>query len=604
MPILIRPTITETFLERVKLAPDRVAFHHKQLNEWKSVTFRQFHDSVRLLSYGLMSLGIGKGDKVALLSSTRLDWTLADMAILGAGAVTVPIYPSNTPEDVRYILSHSESKAVVVEDSAQLRKILDLKEAAGVERIIVIEPAAMSAGARDAKNILTLQALEELGKREEGNDPARFERNLREAKPDDLITICYTSGTTGVPKGVLLTHDNLMSALEDATQLLEGAIEPEDQLILSFLPFSHILGKYESLSIHVFGWQEAFAESFDKLPANFQEIRPTLVFAVPRIFEKAFTKITSELAHKPAATQGLFHWAITAGKATFEARWEKKRPRLLDLAQYELADQLIFRQIRAGFGGRLRYAVCGGAPLPKQIGEFFDIVGIRILEGYGLTETCAPIAVNSPHHPRFGTVGKPMPEVAIRIAEDGEILVKSRKVFKGYHRMPEETAAVFKDGWFQTGDIGLIDEEGMLRITDRKKDLIVTSAGKNVAPQKIENLAKSQKLLNQVVVHGDRRNYLTALVTLNRQLIIQYASENQVLFSEYSELVKHPKVVTLVQNAIDAINSQLASFETIKKFIILPAEFTVEGGELTPSLKIRRRVIEQRYRALLDSMYA
>jgi long-chain acyl-CoA synthetase len=454
-----------------------------------------------------------------------------------------------------------------------------------------------------SKNVMTLQALKELGKREEAKEPSRFDTNLSAAKPDDLITICYTSGTTGMPKGVMLTHDNVMSVLEDAVTTVGRYMTPKHEIILSFLPFSHIFGKVESLAIYTFGWRQVFAENLDKLMVNIAEVKPTLIFSVPRIFEKAYARIHSTVDTVPAVKKKLFYWACEVGRNYYSAIWEKRRPELKDWAQYQVAKRLVFRKIMQRFGGQLEFAVCGGAPLPKEIGEFFQIVGIQILEGYGLTETCAPVAVNTPDDLRFGVVGRPLPEVIMKAAEDGEILIKSRKVFKAYYKMPEETAQVMQDGWFHTGDIGHIDSAGYLHITDRKKDLIVTSGGKNIAPQKIENIAKTQKLVSEFVVHGDRRNYLTALVTLDRDQIVQYANEHQILFSEYSELIKNPKILSLVQKIIDDVNRQLASFETVKKFVVLPNDFSVENGEITPSLKVKRSLINKRYKTELDSMY-
>lgn len=603
MPFILTKTISENFLERVKATPDQIGFQYKIDSEWKTVTFRQFHDECRLVSFGLMGLEIKKGDKVALLSGTRYEWNLFDLAILGCGAVTVPIYPSNTAEDVEYILNHSESTAVVLEDAKQLEKVLARREKLKfLKTIVVIDPAAM-ASAKKAPDVMTVAAVKEIGKRQEARNPIQFEKNLRDAKPEDLITICYTSGTTGVPKGVMLSHDNFVSVMEDGVAYLRKYIKPETDTTLSFLPYSHVLGKCESLLIWTFGWRCAYAESYEKLATNMQEVHPTLIFAVPRIFEKAYTKIASTVAESSTAKKILFDWATLVGRSYYDSVWSRERPTLKDFVQYQVARELIFKKIREGFGGRLRYAICGGAPLPQAIGEFFYISGIRILEGYGLTETSAPVTLNSPTTPRFGTVGKPLPEVSIKIAEDGEILIKSRKVFQGYYKMPEETAQALRNGWFHTEDIGQIEEDGVLKITDRKKDIIVTSAGKNVAPQKIENMAKAHKLISQFVVHGDQRNYLTALVTLDQEQVIRIAAENQILFSAYSELIKNPKILAMIQKIIDEVNQHLASYETIKKFIILPNEFTVDGGELTPSLKVRRKVIGQRYRAELDSMY-
>lgn len=619
MPFITRPTITETFLERVRTTPDVVAYQYKPthpeqgpVNLWKQVTFRQYYDHVKLVSFGLMGLGVQPGDKVVILSNTRYEWSLCDIAILGASAITVPIYASNIPDDVLYILNHSDAKVAILEDAKQLQKILEKRlEKPGclprLEKIIVIEPSAMSLAARhqDAtRDVITLKALEELGRREEAKAPARFDENLKSAKPQDLITICYTSGTTGVPKGAMITHDGLMSVLEDAVAVIHPFIKPESEVLLSFLPFSHILGKVESMMLHTFGWRQAYSENLDKLMANIAEVRPTIMCSVPRIFEKAYNRINAMVDAGTDSKRKLFQWAMQVGRRYYQAIWDHRTPTFTEKAEYAAAKALVLNKVAQRFGGRLQFAICGGAPLPREIGEFFQIVGIKVLEGYGLTETTAPVSLNLPDDPRFGAVGRPLPEVQIKIGSDGEILIKSRKVFKGYYKMPKETEEAITDGWFHTGDIGHLDAEGFLHITDRKKDLIVTSGGKNIAPQKIENLAKSQKIFSQFVVHGDRRHYLTALVTLDQDQVIKYASENQILFSEYSELIKNPKILALVQHTIDDLNQQLASFETIKKFVILPADFSVETGELTPSLKVKRGLVNKRYRSELDSMYA
>jgi long-chain acyl-CoA synthetase len=619
MGLITKKTITETFLERVKATPNKVGFQFKPtysemgpIGQWKEVTFKEFYQECRVVSFGLMGLGVKPKDHVVILSNTRYEWSLCDMAILGTGAITVPIYASNTPDDVAYIANHCEAHVIILEDEKQLKKVLDQKiekpeSFPFLEKIVVLDPAAMRLAGQyqeGVKNVLTLQALKELGKREEAKDPTRFDRYLSSANSKDLITICYTSGTTGVPKGVMITHDNLMSVLEDCVTIVGKYIDSEDSTVLSFLPFSHIFGKVESLAVYTFGWKVAFAENLDKLMANLGEIRPTLLFSVPRIFEKAYNRITGMVDSGSPIKKKLFQWAFEVGNRYYNAIWNNKSPQLTDALQYEAAKRVVFSKVSQRFGGRLQFAICGGAPLPREIGEFFQITGIRVLEGYGLTETCAPVAVNVPEEVRFGTVGKPLPEVTVKIAEDGEILIKSRKVFEGYYKMESETEKVLENGWFHTGDIGHLDSDGFLKITDRKKDLIVTSGGKNIAPQKIENIAKVQKLVSQFIVHGDQRNYLTALVCLDRDQIIQFANDNQILFSEYSELIKNPKILSLVQRIIDDINKQLASFESVKKFVILPNDFTIESGELTPSLKVKRSFVNKKYKAELDSMYA
>lgn len=604
MAFIVRETIGRTFLARIEATPDRVAFRSKVGTKWQDTTFRQFHEDCRLTSLGLMALGAQAGDRIGLLSSTRYAWPVCDLAILGAGAVTVPIYPSSPGTDIAQILNHSGCRFVIVEDAVQLEKTLAQKQAgqlASIEKIIVLEAAAMKLAAQEAL-CLSYPALHQLGRREEARDPLRFRRNLEAAKPDDLFTICYTSGTTGVPKGVMLKHDSMVSVLQDAVQVIGKHLRRDGECSLTFLPYSHVLGRVESLAIHTFAWTACFAESMDKLVTNFSEVEPTVLFAVPRVFEKAYARVQDRVAEAPAPLQKSFARALAAGRRVM--KWEAQAASLLDHVEYQTARLSLFSKIREGFGGRLRFTVCGGAPLSQEIGEFFYLAGIRVLEGYGLTETCAPVTLNDPVRPRFGSVGKPLPEVQIRIAPDGEIMIKSRKVFAGYYRADRETAEAFSDGWFLTGDIGRVEADGTLTITDRKKDLIITSGGKNVAPQKLENLAHAQKIFSHFVVYGDRKPYLSALITLDRETIIRYASENQILFSEYAELVKHPKILILVQRAIDDLNAQLPGHEKIKKFAILPVELTVEAGELTPSLKVKRKVLTERFRPELDALYA
>lgn len=604
MPFVIEPTLTRTFLSRVKKTPNRPAFRFKpdpREDQWEDITFGQFGDACEQVSLGLIGLGIRPGDRVALLSNTRYEWALCDMAILGARAVTVPIYPSSTTQDVALILENSGARALIVEDALQLRKLLSIRDAKpnalpALERILVIEPSAM-VHARNHKEISALQVLIELSERERKRGGAStFEKNLLDARPEDLVTICYTSGTTGTPKGVMLTHANFSSVLEDCLALFRDAITPDREVLLSFLPYSHILGKFESISLYTFGWTIAFAENNDKLPANFREVRPTILFTVPRVFEKTWDRIRAHLLELPEWQRKIFEGTIQAGQL--------RDKNVLNFVAYQAGRTVAMKQVRDIFGGRLKFAVCGGAPLPLELARTFDLAGVRILEGYGLTETCAPVTINPPDAAHFGTVGRPLKDVSIRIADDGEILIRSAKVFAGYYGDERATRDAMEGGWFHTGDVGHIDGEGYLHITDRKKDLIITSRGKNIAPQKIEHLALARKLLSHIVVHGDQRKFLTALVTLNSEQTLQVAEENQILFSDYAELVKNPRIVSLVQKEIDELNSQLASFETIKRFRILPRDFTVEAGELTPSLRVRRRVIEKRFKAEFESMYA
>jgi long-chain acyl-CoA synthetase len=595
------PTITQTFLNRVRSTPDLPAFHTKEGTQWKSVTWKEYFDNVKLLSLGLQELGVKPGDNVCLISNTRLEWAACDMAILGARAVTVPVYASNTVEETGYIISHCEARVVFVEDAKQLEKVLAARsKTPKVQTIIPFSLIATPALANE-KSVLSLSALRELGRR--AANPERFEENLMAVKPSDIFTICYTSGTTGVPKGVVLAFESLSSVIRDVDTLVGGDVDERD-VIVSFLPISHIFGKVESMAAYHFGWKTYYAENIEKLLSNLGEVRPTLLFAVPRIFEKAYNRIKAMVDDSSTVKRGLFDWALRVGRAYYAKVWKGESPSVPLTLAFVSARKLVLNKIYNLFGGRVRFCIAGGAPLPKEIGEFMQIAGIPVLEGYGLTETCAPVTINTPEAMKYGTIGKPLPEVAIKIADDGEILVKSKKVFREYYKSPEATRDVLSpDGWFHTGDIGVIDDDGFVKITDRKKDLIVTSGGKNVAPQKIENIAKTFKHVSQFMVHGDKRNYLTALIVLEREEVVKYAKENHILFSEYAELIKNSKIQALVQGILDQINSQLASFETIKRFKILPNEFSIETGELTPSLKIRRRFCSEKYKSELDSLY-
>jgi long-chain acyl-CoA synthetase len=399
-----------------------------------------------------------------------------------------------------------------------------------------------------------------------------------------------------------LSFDNLASVVDDIEKVIGMHVYQTD-ITLTFLPFSHIFGKIEAMATYHFGWQMYFAESIDKLFTNIGEVRPTLLFAVPRVFEKAYNKIKTGANEGSEIKKLLFHWATDVGREYYEHIWNHRRPPLKSAIQFKIAQKLVLSKVYAKFGGRLRWCVAGGAPLPLEVAKFMQIVGMTILEGYGLTETCAPVSLNTPDACKFGSIGKPLPEAAIKLGPDGELLIKSRKIFKEYYKNPEATAEVMENGWFHTGDIGTIDPEGFVKITDRKKDLIITSGGKNVAPQKIENLLKTQRYMNQIMVVGDKRNYLAAIVTLDKEDVIKYAKENNILFSEYSELVKTDKVKALVQKAVDHVNGTLASFESVKRFRILPYEFTIDGGEITPSLKLKRKACNEKYKSMIDEIY-
>lgn len=601
-PIASSATISEAYSKRVKAHGDRIGFRYKKEGEWKDVTFNQHFETVKRLACGLLHLGLKKGECVNIVAQTSLHWSQFDMAILCSGGVTVPVYPTNTPEDTKYIINHAEAGILFVDDYKNLQKIAAVAhECPKLKKVIVnfdVRPGDIKA----PFEILHWNALYDLGLNHEGALGAKVDALIDGAKPEDIFTICYTSGTTGLPKGVVIPHSAIQSVMVDVREAMEGHANDHEEL-LTFLPMSHIFGKWESMTPYYLGWRCSFAESIDTLVQNLGEVRPTLWIAVPRVFEKVYSKILTQVEQGSAVKKKLFFWALGVGKQVVELQEKGKKPGLALALQYETAKKLVFSKVSSRFGGRLKFCVSGSAPLASEIQMFMHAVGVPVYEGYGLTETCAPICVNLPGANKFGTVGRIFPEVLVRIADDGEILIKSQKNFREYYKNPEATAEAIQNGWFHTGDIGAIDADGFLKITDRKKDLIKTAGGKYIAPQKIENLAKSQKILSQIVIYGDQKPFAVALLTLNQEYTIQIAKSMNIIYGDYSELLKNPRLIKLVDDAMAALNAELARYETIKKYILLPKEFTVEEGDLTPSMKIKRKAICQKYKNELEALY-
>lgn len=600
------PTLGAAFLHRCQTAPNKVGFRHKVDGKWLEVTFSEQFDYVRSLSAGMMQNGLKPGDHIAIIGNTSLLWGRIEFAAMGAGAIVVPIYPTNTPEDVEYILNHAEIKFVFCDSMQVLQKVFSVwKNCPKLERAFAFFNLAPNAVTNEyVGRVSTVNEVYQTGVNAAPSLGNRFEQNLRDQKPGDLYTICYTSGTTGVPKGVMLLQSCMMSALNDTSVVIHGMAWEGDDL-LSFLPMSHIFGRFESYTPYVQGFIQNFAENIDTIVTNMQEVRPTLFMSVPRIFEKAYTRITEMMRNESAAKQMAFEWAQNVGKKWLAEKRASKsgRASLATQVQYTAAKKLVFDKIKNRFGGRIRITLSGSAPLPASIGDFMEMAGVPIYQGYGLTETCAPVSVNTPRENRPGSVGKLFPDVLMRIADDGEILIKGGTVFVGYYKNPQATEEALKDGWFHSGDIGHIDEDGYLWITDRKKDLIKTAGGKFVAPQKIEGLVKTSRILNQIVVYGDQKPYITALVTLHQEPILKFAKEQKILTSNFGELLKHPEVVKLIQGAMDELNAQLPRWETIKRYHVLPNEFTVEAGELTPSLKVKRKQMTKKYQDVLEGLY-
>ena len=592
-------TLARMFWDRVERSASSPAQRFKRDAAWQTLSWRQVGDIVRELATGLIALGRRKGEAVGILSASRAEWVQADFAIFSTGCVTIPIYPTYPPDLIQYIVNDAGVKTLIVEDPAQLAKVLEVQgKMDGLEQIVVIHGYE---GKEPSPRIFTWEALRRVGRENRDKLKSELAGRVADTRPDDLATIVYTSGTTGPPKGVVQTHGNHLAALDAAAQtttIREGDVH------LLFLPLAHSFARLESfIGIHR-GLTTAFAENIDKLRENLPETRPHFICSVPRVFEKVYAGALAKAEAGSPLKKGIFHWALGVGKQVSRLK-QAGKPVPAGLAlKYHIAHKLVFSKMHTALGGRLRFAVSGGAPLSREIAEFFHAAGILILEGYGLTETCPVLTNNREGNFKFGSVGRALPGVELKIAADGEILGRGKNIAKGYFKKPEATAEVFlSDGWFATGDIGRIDEDGFLFITDRKKDLIVTAGGMNIAPQNIENLLKGDPFISQAMVYGDKRPYPVALITLNADELAKFAKEQGVLVTDPGALTKHPKVVERVSQIVEQKNTELQSYAKIKKFAILPADFSVDNGLLTPTLKVKRKVITEMHREVLDSLY-
>jgi long-chain acyl-CoA synthetase len=591
-------TLCELFYRSVDTFKKPAHLKVKRGVEWQAISSEEFRVAVEEISMGLRGLGVEKGDRVAILSENRPEWAYADLASLCAAAIDVPVYATLLPAQVLYLLNDSEAKVCFVSSPAQAQKVLEVRaQAKALKHVILFDPAPVA-------GTLPLAELRAKGKAALARDPGAVRARSAEVVPEDVATFIYTSGTTGDPKGVMLTHANLVSNVLSAVASFAG-IGPDDTA-LSFLPLCHVFermgGHY--LMLHK-GVTIAYAESVEKVPENMLEVKPSLMLSVPRLYEKIYARVNEKVAGDPPLRQKIFRWALKVGRERFRHEVERTpTPFGLGL-EAALADALVFKKIKARTGGQLRLFVSGGAPLSREIAEFFGAVGLVILEGYGLTETSPVISVNLPHRMKPGTVGPPIEGVEVKIAEDGEILTRGPHVMKGYYKKPEATAeAIDKEGWFHTGDVGVIDPDGFLVITDRKKDILVTSGGKNIAPQPIENKLKTNPFIAEVVMVGNRRHFPTALVIPSFEALEKWARAKGIAFASREELVRKPEVQDHYQREIERYSADLAPFEKIKKVAILPREFSLENGELTPTLKVKRRVVEQRYKDVIDGLYA
>ncbi|MFI7612783.1 AMP-dependent synthetase/ligase [Nonomuraea terrae] len=574
--------------DRIAATPDAEAYRVPSDDDWTSLSWREVGERVRELALGLSELGSGPGNRVSILCSTRLEWILADLAVLSTGAATTTIYPSNTAAECAFVINDSGSTIVVAEDDGQVAKLRSVRdELPGVTHVVVVDGSPSDDGW-----VVTLDSVK--------GGKGDYDAMVDAIAQDDLATLIYTSGTTGRPKGVELTHDNWLYTAQAVREV--GLIGPSDLHFL-WLPLSHSFGKLLEVVMIAMGVPTAIDGRLDKIADNLGVVRPTVMAAAPRIFEKIHNTVVATQRREGGPKLRIFTWARKTGIRVSRARQHGAAVPLTTRVEYAIADRLVFSKLRARFGGRIRFFISGAAPLSQDIAEFFDAAGLTILEGYGLTESSAGSFLNRPDSVKFGTVGLPFPGTEVRIADDGEVLIGGRGIMRGYHGLPEETAEALADGWLHTGDIGELDEAGRLRITDRKKELIKTSGGKYVAPTYLEGRIKATcPYASHVFVHGDRRNYVTALVTLDMDVVKPWA-QAEGLPLDPAELREHPRMREEVEKAIKQVNADLASYATVKKFAILAEDFTVETGELTASLKIKRKAVEERHGRVLDSLY-
>jgi len=572
-----------------------------QADGFDDVSSRELFERVRELSLGFNQFGLNQGDRVALVSDSCPEWTITDLAILTAGAVTVPIYPTLVSGQMKGILADCAARLVIVSDETQAEKVRSVRsELPNLEAIVVIEQEAKcfenqnehllaSVAKRGRDRLVSEDGLEE-----------RFRDTAQSISPEAIATIIYTSGTTGVPKGVMLTHQNLLSNLHAVGQVIPIS---SDDTALSFLPLSHSLERMVLYKYLYSGVTVAFAESLETIKRDLLAVRPTVMSGVPRVYEKVHARVLESVSQASSIRQLLFRWALRVGSLRSNASLSGKSIPLHVRLQHIFADRLVFSKIRSVTGGRLREIISGGAPLGDETAEFFFAIGLPITEGYGLTETAPVLTVNPRGRWKIGTVGVAIPGVTLRIADDGEVLARGPNIMAGYFNMQEATEAVLRNGWFYTGDIGTLDEDGYLTITDRKKDILVTASGKNVAPGPIESLLKRDPIISEAVLIGDRRRFITALIVPNLPIIQQRMVKGEALASPLEELLVREDVRALFQSVVDDVNGQLSQFEQVKRFTLLPTEFTIASGELTPTMKVRRRVIENRWKIPIEELY-
>ncbi len=595
--VLIPQSLGLLFKNTVARIPDKKAIHFKEDGKYHSHSWSQFAEKVEAVATALIAKGLKSGDKIAILSENRPEWALIDIAAQSLGAVTVPIYTSLTPTEIQYILADSGASMIAVSGKALFEKVVSIHRS--LPLLVLVIAFESSASLLQSQLAVPLALLRDLERT--APDRVTLEEKLRSVNGESLASIIYTSGTTGVPKGVMLTHSNFITNVvftKDALRMDESDIH------LSFLPLSHVFERMAGHYLMIYiGATIAYAENMDAVPQNLLEVRPTFIMGVPRFYEKIKERVLEAVKKSSSAKKGLFHWAKALGAEKRKAYFERRKLGLFFKMELGLADWLVYKKFKERLGGRLRFGVSGGAPLAKDIAEFFYDLGVQIYEGYGLTETSPVMSCNREGKFKFGTVGIPLKEIQVKITPEGEIVTKGPCVMKGYHNKPEETREVLKDGWFYTGDLGQIDKEGFLAITGRKKELIVTSGGKKVSPRMIEELVEKDPAILRCVLFGEGKRFITALIVPREEKLVEYAREQKIAYQNYHGLLKDAKIYEFLERRIEALSKDLASYEKIKYFTLLDHDFSQSAGELTPTLKVKREVVLSRYKDELLPLY-
>jgi long-chain acyl-CoA synthetase len=596
--------LAQMFFDRSsgRLAKPAVSFKDGR-NGYNNLTWQQFQTMVEELGFGLASYGLNPRDSVAIFAQGSPNWIGVDFATIINGGKSVPIYPTSSQSDIEAILANSEAKFVFVQDEKLMKKVDAVRaQLPALKQVVLLKATNIEVTVKDGDGFITFEKLREVGREFGAKQPSLLKDRAEQIQLEDPATLIYTSGTTGTPKGAVITHKNILSVLEAITPVLPIS---EADVYLSYLPLSHVFERicgefYWAYSGGIY----AFAESIETMAKNLGEVEPTMILVVPRVLDRIYNKVKSGISGASPRAQKLIEWALEVGKEVVRAKSEGKEIRLALKLKHAISEKLVFKKLRERIGKRLRLVVSGGAPATPSAIEFFNAIGICTLEGYGLTETCAPSHVNLMNKVKIGTVGPQLPSVEMKIAEDGEILLRGPSIVQSYFRNDEASKEAFKDGWFHTGDIGTVDGDNFLRITDRKKDLIINSAGKNIAPQRIEAIIKSVPLVSQAVVFGDKQKALVALITLDEHAAIEYAREKNWEFNAFEDLVSNPEITNYLKKEIRLRSGQLADYEQVKKFRVLAQDLSVDGGELTATLKVKRPAIASRYADIIQELYS